>query len=507
MKSFLSSFFAAIVCTAMFTVDAIACVTYVPTFTTAWREDVNADLTDYSRIYVDADNPNCAQAAMYYLTEKVGNELAGTISGKPTKKTFQRWLDGYKVAVIFAAAHRLGANGWAGRTLDDQLALLETRFAHYVPDANDPHPTGLCGGDQMNTCMDDLAGTASGYAWIAAYQRRRPHRVADGGYAKRLLAEQYLRDALTPVQHPQDTHARGICLRLTPVQGYGFPLCNTTDVSKLSTGLAETLTVNNGQQYLAYGFGLMTSVGIARMGIEEAGGSTTFTANEKAIAKALFEEAQRHITGSTFTNDCFSRNANGQLVKDRSCGVVYHPNMYRLKPLYDRYFNGVPFAGSYTSNYFDVSLFQLGNNVPATEFFTFNRYVTYGILANTWVEQRTLTNKAKPELMPYDAYNPNGWLDGITSSGVAQGWACDKDKPTGSVKVDFYVDGWTFAADGYASSGSEPAVNTICGGGSAHRFYIQLPNWTKGKDVRAYAIDYTWVGTTELGCGQSSCRW
>lgn len=508
IKSVVYTLVAALVGTTMFAANANACVTYASSFSTTWRNDANADLNDYSRIFIDADDPNCSLAAMYFLAEKVRNELNGSIPSQPTKKTFQRWLDGYKVAVIFAAAHRLGANGWAGRELDDQLALLETRFAHFVPTPTDLHPTGDCGGDAVNTCMDDLAGTASGYAWIAAYQRRRPHRVPDLGYAKRVLAEQYLRDALTPVQHATD-RAHGICLRRTPTQGYGFPLCNTTDATLLGNGMAETLSVNNGQQYLAYGFGLMTSIGIAKMGLEEAGSTFTFSANEKAIAKALFEEAQRHINGSAFTNDCYSRNASGQLVKDKSCGVVYQPNMYRLKPLYDKYFNGVPAAGSYTSNFFDVSLFNLGNATPATEFFSFNRYVTYGILANTWVGLRAQTNNAQPELMPYDANNPIGWLDGISSSGLAQGWACDKDKPTGSVKIDFYVDSWTFAVDGYANSGSEPALNNICGGGTAHRFFIQLPPWTKGKDVRAYALDYTWVGSTHLGCGQSTplCKW
>ncbi len=506
---------AALLCTFLLASSAAACVTYVsaPAFTTAYRGNPNGDLGDYSRIFVDADNPNCAEAAMYYLTEKVKNELDSPVAGQPTKLTFQRWLDGFKVAVIFAAAHRLGANGWAGPDLDVQLARLETRFAHFVPTSGDPHPTGICGGDAMNTCMDDLSGTASGYAWIAAYQKRRLNRVADGGYAKRLLAEQYLRDALTPVQNSTDQGPHGICLRFKPIQGYGYPLCNAFgDISKLIDGSAETLTVNNGVQMLPYGFGLMTSVAIAKIGIQEAGGSSSFTANEKAIAKGLFEEAQRHIASNEFNNDCFSRDAAGQLVNNpgTNCGAqIYKPNMYRLKPAYDKYFGGTPTAGNYMSNYFDVNLFHLGNTVPADDFFSFNRYVTYGILANTWVELRTQTNNAQPELMPNDTYNPKGWLDGISSSGVAQGWACDQDKPTGKVKIDLYTGAWPPDASGYANAASEPNINTLCGGGTAHRFYIQLPSSTKGKGVRAYAIDYTWVGTTELGCGQASppCKW
>ena len=71
-------------------------------------------------------------------------------------------------------------------------AALEARFDHFVPNPvyNEPHPSGGCGGDALNTCMDDLLGTASGYAWMAAYQSRRPNRVPDLGAAKRELAEQ-----------------------------------------------------------------------------------------------------------------------------------------------------------------------------------------------------------------------------------------------------------------------------------------------------------------------------
>lgn len=509
MKSFLCSL-SIVVLASLFTTDATACAIDSPNFTTNFRNLPNEDLNDYSRIFIDAEDPDCAVSAMWALTAKIQNELAYDVpSVNPYRQSFQQWLDGYLVAAIFAAAHRLGANGWGTQQLDDQLAALEARFEHFVPNPvfNEPHPSGGCGGDALNTCMDDLLGTASGYAWMAAYQSRRPNRVPDLGAAKRELAEQFLRAALTPVQNSSDQD-HGICLRLTPIAGSATPLCNTTDVSKLTTGEAQTLSVNGSQQMIAYGFGLMTSVGIAKMGLEEAGSGFTFNDDEKKIAKALFEEAQRHVNASSeFADDCFS-SSGGQLVAGVNCGGGYRPNMYRLKPLYDSYFNGVPMAGSYNSNYFDENLFVLGSGAGSGEHFSYNRYVGYGIMANTWVEWRQNPNLQLPQLMPYDTYNPIGYLEQVGASGLAQGWACDQDKPDGRIHLDFYVDGWTLAAEAFADSTSEGAINSLCGGGSAHRFWVQLPAWTQGKQVRVHGIDYTWHGDTELACLQSpQCGW
>ncbi len=68
-----------------------------------------------------------------------------------------------------------------------------------------------------------------------------------------------------------------------------------------------------------------------------------------------------------------------------------------------------------------------------TEHFSYGRWETYAIQGYAWY----VTN---PTWMPGDAYNPKGWLDGISSSGVASGWACDQDMPTGRTLVDFYAD-------------------------------------------------------------------
>lgn len=90
---------------------------------------------------------------------------------------------------------------------------------------------------------------------------------------------------------------------------------------------------------------------------------------------------------------------------------------------------------------------------------------------------------------------------------MASGWSCDQDVSGKSVHVDIYA-GSTLAVHAIANGGSETAVNNACGGGTAHRFSVQLPSWTQGQTIIAYGLDYTWFGFTQLTCLQSpACSW
>jgi hypothetical protein len=102
---------------------------------------------------------------------------------------------------------------------------------------------------------------------------------------------------------------------------------------------------------------------------------------------------------------------------------------------------------------------------------------------------------------------PLGHLDGIDATGRAFGWACDRDAPEQSIAVELTAKGDTFTT--LADLGSEPAVNALCGGGSAHRFQFYLPSWTTNAVVYAYGID-TLEGRTRLGsiCSETpGCYW
>lgn len=62
-----------------------------------------------------------------------------------------------------------------------------------------------------------------------------------------------------------------------------------------------------------------------------------------------------------------------------------------------------------------------------------------------------------------------GYFDGISGSGTMSGWACDIASPNSKLLIHAYIAG---KGEFEFSTGitSESAVNTVCGGGGAHRF-------------------------------------
>lgn len=498
LKTFLCAVLLSFLCsTAAFAV----CKTGEPEFNQTYRgssvDATSQDLDDYARIHVDAEDPACAAGAMYALR----NKLESSLSSGSQPLAFQRWLDGYNVALIFAAAQRLGALGWATKELEQQLDGVEQRY-QVVGD-----PAGQCSNEGMNTCIDDHAGAAAAYAWMAANKYRRMES-STAVTAMKNLAIQYIRRTLTEsCFHNPAAFA----------SGNKMVVCNG-QASELASGASVTMSVNHGGQKIPYGFGLMTSISSAILGLKAAGtnyripGGAT-NGYQKEIAIALFQEAQRHVdSGSNFKNDCASphrTNTNTPwdfpILMNRPCGGEpnsnpYHPNMYRLKEFYVQQFGttSIPTLGTYRSDNFNANLFN-------TAFFGYGRKVTYGTHGYEWVV-------STPEWMPFDNHDPIGYFEGISPTGVAQGWACDKDtavlKGNGRIKVDLY-DQFDVKYEGWADAGSEAAVNNQCAGvGTAHRFWIQLPASSKGRTIRAYGLDYTWFGTTLLPCLQSpKCSW
>jgi hypothetical protein len=467
------------------------CKTGDTAFTANYRGDsvgaVNLELNDYGRIHEDAEAVDCAENALYALYHKVDNSLIASANA------FKRPLDGYVVALVFAAAQRIGANGWASTDLDGKLDAVEARYTVTFLTS--------CSNEAKDTCMDDYAGAASAYAWIAAYKAKR------GDYNTSTYqnnAVQQLHNAFSavcihnPVTFPTSD-------RLT--------LCNGTasDLKQLG-GNSVTMNMNHGYEKVPYGFGLMTSVSSALLGLKVSGATYPWGTYEKAIATALFEEAQNHVdAGDNFEANCADpqRDVNGQwtvpgLLRKCGGGNVFDPDEYkaRMYSLYEAYSDfgiPIPTTRTYRSNVsVSKSLFQLG--ISDNTFFSFGRYVTYGVHGERW-------HVSPPEWMPKDNYNPIGYFEGISATGVAQGWSCDQDKPTGRIEVDLY-DEFNNKTRGWANSGSESAINSLCNGGSAHRFWIQLPSYTKGRVIRAYGLDYTWFGNTQLPCLQSpACSW
>jgi hypothetical protein len=100
--------------------------------------------------------------------------------------------------------------------------------------------------------------------------------------------------------------------------------------------------------------------------------------------------------------------------------------------------------------------------------------------------------------------NPIGHVDSIDATGNVLGWACDADSPTSSIGVQLSVGGPIGVGTLFtvtASDASEAAINTLCGGGTAHRFHFAIPSTASasiktGTNVFAYGVN--------VGSGQNA---
>lgn len=88
--------------------------------------------------------------------------------------------------------------------------------------------------------------------------------------------------------------------------------------------------------------------------------------------------------------------------------------------------------------------------------------------------------------------DPKGYMDGISSSGVASGWVCDPDAPQVSTQVRLATGSGTQIGTYTTNLGNEQAVADECRGGYLHRFTVQLPTWARYQDIYAYSQDLVW---------------
>jgi len=461
---------------------AYACHVNDPVFSQSWRNDANLDLNDYARILADADSNdrNCAEAADYALTNKVNST--------PTY-VWNQWLQGALVGVIFAAANRIGANGFATKDLDNALKVVHDNFTQIGRDAG-------CTKESVNQCVDDFLVGAPGFAWEAAYYYRRGNPYGDVSY----LQSQAI-GALS-------SGFNEVCIRKSPAN-FGDTYCNgsAADLENPNYTTA-TASFNHGQRMPSYGYGLMTSVVNAALGLQASAYPYAIVSyDQQKIARALAKEMQTYTSNNEFTYDCETSlypDANGNFGFSYCGGPDnYSAHMYELKEAYDDWFGGMPNTGSGFQGdlySFDSSRFSLG---PWGDgFFSYNRYEYYYTMSYEWDRNTPYTR----DMLPFDNYNPIGYVDAVDANGVMTGWTCDQDAPNGNNRVDVYSNG-TFAGYAYATDGSEPAVNYLCGGGSAHRFHVTLPSWARGTSLVAYGLDYTWYGFTQLPCSSGNCGW
>lgn len=444
-------------------------------FQRTYRANVNLDLNDYARILVDADSNDrrCVELALYALYDKV-NSTPTTV--------WNQWLQGALVGVIYASANRIGANGFATQQLDLALKRIHDNFTTIGRDPG-------CNKVSTNQCVDDFMVGAPGFAWMAAYYYRRGNP-----YGTVSTFQTKARNAI-------NSGFNEVCIRRNnPLPGE--PFCNGVagDLEPVNGG---TWSFNHGQRMPSYGYGLLTSMSNAYLGLKASGYTgTIFSADQQKIARGLAREMQEYTNGIEFGYDCetsLQPDANGNW-GFAYCGGPdgYSARMYHLKEAFTRYFGGMP-AGTYQGDdaSFDINKFNL--NPWDNTFFSWNRYTYYYTMSKEWV---ATTRK----YLPFDAANPIGYVDYVDAGGVMRGWTCDTDASYGSNRVDVYSNG-NFVAFGYATVPSEPAVNQLCGGGTAHRFAVQLPLSARGTTLTTYGLDYTWYGFTLLPCSTGNCNY
>jgi hypothetical protein len=459
-----------------------ACV--ILSFNRTYSSDGFAQANDFGRILADADNPSCAANAASVLTDKLVATHAVDADWFGND-----WLDGNYVAMVLAAADRIGSYGYMTPALDAELQWVASTFRVV------PEPANGCGLEQTDNCLDGNSAAAAGYGWIAAYRWR--HNDPTGAAAARTNAKAYI-----------DASFASVCLRRVSL-GVG-PLCQNGEVTPamVRTGEAQTWSWNVGFQFPAYGFGLMTSIAAAVLGIEGSGEAYSMSQPNRDVAVGLFEEIRRVVDATPSPNvwkhQCVqpTQSTGGGNSWDFTpiapdCGgsaPPYQPEMYALSQFYRDVVGYTPPTDGYQSSYFRESLFDT-SSAPAARpaFFGYGRYVFYGELGSSWWSSRR-------SHMPMDAYEARGYLDRVDGARVAYGWACDPDVPTTTVRVELRVAG--MLVTGVADQPSESAITTQCGGGSAHRFSIQLPFVPVGSAVSARALDYTY-GYTDLACSQA----
>jgi hypothetical protein len=106
-------------------------------------------------------------------------------------------------------------------------------------------------------------------------------------------------------------------------------------------------------------------------------------------------------------------------------------------------------------------------------------------------------------------YQPTGQFR-ISSTGLTEGWTCDPDAPLASIKFDVralnpVTANMDLVGIFTANLPSDEEINGQCGGGTAHRFSVQLPSWTKGRQITLNGKDTMQGSNFLLAYPDSGC--
>ena len=256
--------------------------------------DINQEFNDYAGIYLDSVSAECKQIAARALIGKLEGTLnfadgGGTVVSPPgmVVHPFHNWLWGAAITHMLAAAMELRYNGVSF----PENALLRARDVfRTIPDTQDPGCAVF-----TNGCMDDYGPTASGFAWIAAYEARvgRDSHV----YIERA------RQLLTKMFEPMWVSG-SVCYYVVGSN----PVSCKGDPAGIASGRVRIIGVGHGMENPNYGLGLMTAVASSSLALFLAGSPVDFTTTDPASGLAWREiaiELLRHAKSRIRTGTAF----------------------------------------------------------------------------------------------------------------------------------------------------------------------------------------------------------
>lgn len=305
---------------------------------------LTGDLNDFAYILDSAGDPYCADVAAMKLETKLTNM-------NQNLNVWKQWLSGGSVSFVMASGLSLGVLGQLSDSLDKKIRDVANAYA-YGPDP------GGCGFDNGNwpsgnTCLEDYGMDASAHAWRAAYYRHT-------GRGEWTTARSQMLTAASKMLDPQTS-----CIRFLsggPFNAAGRGVCNASfsDLGQVPA-VAEVVTLNHGQQSLAYGIGQMTSFASATVALDVAErkfSKTELPADRIAMAGYLFAEASARSSATGTNSAVFSDTAcyeltGSTLVPGKPCWDMqiyagnhpstlgsptpYRADMFRMKDVYDKY--------------------------------------------------------------------------------------------------------------------------------------------------------------------------
>jgi hypothetical protein len=352
------------------------------------RVDLNLEFNDYAGVFLDSFDPLCRGRAVKAIQNKIFNTLSFSQSGGKVDSDFdlplppfQNWLAGTMVTHIFTSA----VEYWPSATKIDER-LLDGVVQHYaaIPDRQDPY-CGIPG----NTCMDDYVLTASGFAWIAAYQ-------TIAGKDARPFAERAHR--LLQKSYQPMTVSGSVCYYVVgsnPVRCDGDP-------KEVVNGSVRIVGTNHGQENPTYGFGLQTAVASTALALAIAQAPFDFTRVEPfsgltyaQIAVALLGHARGKSApdGTSFVDTCLDMFNPESPFLPCADSLGYTPNMFPLHRFYQSIGYGFEdfSAGEFHFDRFkpDFSDTPLTQPFGRSTFWGASRFAFYNLYANeAWGEGR-----------------------------------------------------------------------------------------------------------------------